>query len=364
VKGIFSQTDARFPGTESSPRVGWTCTYIPIEILEAAGLRPVRVLPESGAEKADAYLDPNFCPYVKACLGKAMAGGYGDLEGIVIANSCDNMRRLYDAWHHYAPTPFVFLLDLPRVPTKKSVAYFSSQLRALIGQIEQHFEVKITDSSLREATARVNRTRSLFAEIFSCTAKLNSALKYSDVLNLLDKEYEVPRGALNEELGEIVRSLNNLAPERSPGPKVFITGSILDGASLIRLVEEIGGNIVGVDSCVAERRRQEIPVDGDMVRAIAESYLNKPPCARMKETENRVAFLLQRMRDTGAEGLIYAALKFCDPYLYEFVYLKEEFQQRGIPVLFLEREYGGRAGGALRTRLQAFLEMLSRGKRS
>ena len=59
-------------GDDEKPIIGWTCTYLPLEILEAAGLEPYRILPEPSSEKADAYLDPNFCPFIKSALGKAI----------------------------------------------------------------------------------------------------------------------------------------------------------------------------------------------------------------------------------------------------------------------------------------------------
>ncbi|MBW2124356.1 MAG: 2-hydroxyacyl-CoA dehydratase [Deltaproteobacteria bacterium] len=103
IRHILDQLGRQGGRAESVASVGWTCTYIPIEIVEAAGLTPARILPEPSSEKADAYLDPNFCPYVRACLGKAMDGEYKGLSGIIVANTCDGMRRLYDAWCHYMP---------------------------------------------------------------------------------------------------------------------------------------------------------------------------------------------------------------------------------------------------------------------
>jgi len=68
--------------------------------------------------KADAYLDPNFCPLITSALGSAIEGEYAGLAGIVLVNTCDGMRRLYDAWRFYSPPPFSFILDPPRLITK------------------------------------------------------------------------------------------------------------------------------------------------------------------------------------------------------------------------------------------------------
>ncbi|MDD5703958.1 MAG: 2-hydroxyacyl-CoA dehydratase family protein, partial [Dehalococcoidales bacterium] len=85
------------------PMVGWFCSYTPQELLTAAGLYPYRIVPEpsSAITTADAYLERSFCPYVRICLAGALEGHYQFLGGLVVVNSCDAMRRLYDAWRHY-----------------------------------------------------------------------------------------------------------------------------------------------------------------------------------------------------------------------------------------------------------------------
>jgi benzoyl-CoA reductase/2-hydroxyglutaryl-CoA dehydratase subunit BcrC/BadD/HgdB len=103
------------PRNYVKPVVGWTCTYLPLEILEAGEIQPLRIIPSPSSEKADAYLDPNYCPYIKSVLGEALQKRYSSISGIVLINTCDGMRRLYDALRFYSPPSFCYLLDVPRV---------------------------------------------------------------------------------------------------------------------------------------------------------------------------------------------------------------------------------------------------------
>jgi len=359
IRHILDQLGRQGGRAESVASVGWTCTYIPIEIVEAAGLTPARILPEPSSEKADAYLDPNFCPYVRACLGKAMDGEYKGLSGIIVANTCDGMRRLYDAWCHYMPPGFAFILDVPRTRSPNAIAYFRGRLQAFVRALEEYFKAEITEDSLRQATEEINRTRRLYQRLIMNHIQGVPGLRYSALLALFSKEWEGPRRLFNDALEEIVRITGQCTQKELFSPRVLVTGSILDGTSIIELIEELGGTIVGVDCCLAERMVQEVPLDGDILNALSESYLGKIPCARMKDTATRAKFLLRQVEKTRAQGLIYGALKFCDPYLYEFPALKEKLQKRDVPILFLEGEYRGRLGGGIRTRVQAFLEMLA-----
>jgi len=91
---------AEFSVEENSlPKIGYFCSYTPVELIRAAGFHPVRI---KGSEKesssANEMLCGNICPYIKAVVDQKMNGNLEDFKGMVFVNSCDGMRRLYDAW--------------------------------------------------------------------------------------------------------------------------------------------------------------------------------------------------------------------------------------------------------------------------
>lgn len=96
-KEILSNLTKGYAPGQERPIIGWTCTYLPLEILEAGGIRCYRIVPGPTSERADAFLDPNLCLFIRAYLGKAIGGGYSFLSRIALLNTCDGMRRLYDA---------------------------------------------------------------------------------------------------------------------------------------------------------------------------------------------------------------------------------------------------------------------------
>ena len=64
------------------------------------------------------------------------------------------------------------------------------------------------------------------------------------------------------------------------------------------------------------------------------------------------------MRCTEASGVIFALQKFCEPHAFDYPYLAHAPEEEGIFSLLLEVE-GTSSRRQLRTRLQAFLEILS-----
>jgi benzoyl-CoA reductase/2-hydroxyglutaryl-CoA dehydratase subunit BcrC/BadD/HgdB len=91
----------------------FTCSYLPEEIVAAAGFRPVRVVTDARPSDADSAIHPTTCPYIRAVYSAAARGDWPDAGGMVIVNSCDGMRRLYDALAALSAGPPVVFLDVP-----------------------------------------------------------------------------------------------------------------------------------------------------------------------------------------------------------------------------------------------------------
>jgi benzoyl-CoA reductase/2-hydroxyglutaryl-CoA dehydratase subunit BcrC/BadD/HgdB len=80
-------------------RIGFTCAYTPLALIDAAGFSPVRLLPLTDApDQAGSVLHENLCPLVKKIIDRALFGDLPAISGLVVMNSCETMRRLADAW--------------------------------------------------------------------------------------------------------------------------------------------------------------------------------------------------------------------------------------------------------------------------
>jgi benzoyl-CoA reductase/2-hydroxyglutaryl-CoA dehydratase subunit BcrC/BadD/HgdB len=52
--------------------------------------------------------------------------------------------------------------------------------------------------------------------------------------------------------------------------------------------------------------------------------------------------------------------KYCDPYGFDVPAMKSYIESKGVPALYLEDEYSMSTIGRLRTRIQAFLELIAK----
>jgi len=109
-------------------KIGFTCAYTPVPLIEAAGFSPFRIFPESKAPDHSGHLlHDNLCPHVKKVLDRALAGDLPDLAGMVFINSCDSMRRMADAWHEARPEDKIILLDLPSGVNSLSLDFLATE---------------------------------------------------------------------------------------------------------------------------------------------------------------------------------------------------------------------------------------------
>lgn len=343
------------------PVVGWFCSYTPLEILQAAGLHPLRIVPEPGRAmtRADTYIDRNFCPYVRTCLGEALDGYYSFLDGLVVVNSCDPMRRLYDTWRYYVGGDFIQLLDLPRVDTDSAVAYYRERLEDFKAEIEKHFKVKVSDEMLSDTIAVQNRNRSLLKELYLLNINKGMPLPATQVQAVIRAGTVLPAEVYTGLLEQLLRDVDSSDDGRSDGPRLLITGSILDNPQIIGLVEEYGAHMVGDDLCTGTRRFWDTAeAEDDPLTALSSHYLNRIPCPRMKESLRRFDHIFRMIGDLRVNGVIFYTLKFCDPFLFDVPVLKGLLDDKGIPNLVLEGDYSPGTLGRVKTRIEAFVEML------
>lgn len=347
--------------TTRQPKIGWFSVYTPEEIIYAAGLVPFRITGESAPSsiKARALLFSNICPYTLSCLEEGIQGLYRSLDGIAIVNTCDARRRLYDAWRRYVKTPFVQIIDLPKIITPESRIYFKNQFIRFKEAIEGHFKVQIGEKPLKSAISLWNQTRLLLEQLYELRKMPTPPITGSETLAIVKASMAGERENFNERLDRLLQELNNI-PKRVQTKKkrILITGSYFDQLSLINMIEKLGAVVVCEDlSNGLKYFEGTVDINKEPLEALADYYLEKSPCARMADSDKRAENILQLVRDYKADAVIYFALKFCDSNLMDFPYQKDRLNKAGVPVLFIEGERVLVNLSQLKTRIQAFLEI-------
>ena len=341
------------------PALGWLCSYTPVEITMAAGYHPIRL---DGGEKLQRSRDPriyhSMCPFVRAVFQRYASGEAPMPESVVFVRCCDGMVRLYDVWKEYLQ-PHAYLLDLPKTATPQSVTYFAEVLRSWGWYLEQNTGGNLNNDALFAAIRLCNQARALFLEIGEAQRKAPEKIPYS-------RFHEWSRRWLTEPTLHTLEDIRNewtdsmSQPSRpSTKSRVMLTSSMLDQPDLVKMIESVGLDIVAEDECMGARHyRDDVPEQGDPYSALAERYLSKWQCPRMKGHEQRFSHLDTIMAEASVEGVIMLQLKYCDQAAFDVPLLKAHLEKKQMPFIMLDNDYGEGGAGQIRTRIEAFAEML------
>jgi benzoyl-CoA reductase/2-hydroxyglutaryl-CoA dehydratase subunit BcrC/BadD/HgdB len=95
------------------------------------------------------------------------------------------------------------------------------------------------------------------------------------------------------------------------------------------------------------------------MNAIVDRYF-KIDCAIFTPNESRVDHIKELAKKYHADGVIHYALQFCSPYTIEAYSVEQALMSAGIPSLRIETDYSQEDVGQLKTRVEAFIETLSK----
>jgi benzoyl-CoA reductase/2-hydroxyglutaryl-CoA dehydratase subunit BcrC/BadD/HgdB len=252
-------------------------------------------------------------------------------------------------------------MDLPKVTSAAAVEYFAQEIRKLICSLEAHFNCSITESSLAEAIDIYNETRDLMGEVYRLRSSEQFDVSETRIHKLVQASQTRPRKLFNRELKTFVEEIKKQEPEvpKPKRPRIMIVGSILPNPGLIEIIEEAGARIVFDDLCSGRRYFDaRIEKEGDLARALSRHYLLKAPCARMKDTKLRMEMAEKQVEEHRIDGIVYNTMKFCDSDLYDYAAYHNVFRNKGVPIIQIEDDGAGGNAGQIKTRIEAFVEML------
>jgi len=359
--------------------IGFACMFTPIELILAAGAIPVRI--DSGfytpSKIGDQIVPVEVCPVVRSMIGLAMANLYPYLEmcdAIISPNTCDGKTKACEILSDAFP---VWEMNVPKIKdTSHAKEYWLAQVREVKAKIEKLTGRPITAKAMRssiemtlkatEASRRLQELRKGPPVISGRDAMLVDQMSFYDDI----RRWTEKTNTLCDELeSNIKQQLYVAAPDT---PRILLTGSPMiwpDCWKTPNLIEESKprGLIVADEFCSGSRVFFDpVGVDeatsGDMLKAIAQRYVMPCTCPCFTSEDgnrDRVDKLLTMIKDYQISGVIYHVIRGCHLYAMEYMRLKRLLEKENIPMYYLDTEYSREDSGQIKTRIEAFLEMLA-----
>ncbi len=345
--------------------VGYFCTYVPEEVLYAAGTLPVRVMGSHEPQDiTDRHIFPTmWCAYCRDCLAQGLQGRYHYLDGLVSAWCCQHIRQSYDSWLRHAPVEFSYQMYVPNSLYRPSArACVAAETRELARVVTEWTGQPISDEALERAVQVYNANRRLLRQLYELRQADTPPISGAEAMDVVMAGMVMDKAEHNRLLEETLAGLG----EASAGPaddlpRLLLLGSENDDREIVGFVESLGARVVTDEHCNGTRYFWgEVTADGDLLSAIASRYVDRPPCPHKDVTSpqrRRLDHVLELARLWRVQGAVIVQQKFCDPYRYEMPLLESTLRENGIPSLMLEVEFTLPVG-QWRTRVEAFLETL------
>ncbi len=359
-----AQWKAERPGARA---VGYFPVYAPVEILHACGVLPVGL---SGAgdrldlQHADARFGSFICSIIKTTLEMGLTGHLAALDGMLFSSICDSARNLASVMKRNFPQMYVDFLHLPHNPaSRSSVDFLRAEYERLQREIERLAGRPMEEEALRASIRLYNRNRALIRELCDLRSAQPHRLPASDLYLLVRAGNFIPVEAHNQILEDALVEVAGRDAKPRDFLRVVLEGSFCEQPplDLLRIVEEAGCYLVDDDLALGRKWfTEDVPVNGDPLRALAESYIDRSVYSSVRHDFRRPRFqgLLEKVRRHRAQAVIFLVAKFCEPAYFDYVLFKRELESAGIPHLCLEFEEKMFTFERLRTEVETFVESL------
>ena len=344
--------------------------YMPEELIYAAGAVPLALNQggDSDAVQASApYLMRYLDAFCRAQIGYRVLGKeslYQLPELLIVPVTDLNVRGIADSWEFFTDVE-VSRLGVPHLKTGHGFQHYLDGLNILKERLEKLTGEKITERRLHEEIVASNRLRELLRETSLQRKSDDPPIRGRDFIALSHASLYADRQTMIEVLQSLSANGKRGRKAGSKAPRVLLTGSTLAQGDdqVVDLLEVAGASIVIEEFCEGLRDYWDpVGEDGEPMRALAEGYfMRRVPGAFFRgATPERVAFLSKLIADFRVDGVVWYSLLYRETYGIEAYLFQRAADQMKIPVLNIASDYDVSETGALRTRIETFVETLKR----
>ena len=218
---------------------------------------------------------------------------------------------------------------------------------------------EISDAILKNTIQIYNANRLLLRKVCDLRLKEPPLISGVEALEIVLSSMVTSKEEHNELLRKLLAEISSRSDPPKGGIRLLVSGSVMDNSKPLEIIEGAGGSVVADDWCVGSRYLwNDVSSEGDMLKAIARRYLDRIPSSFMFEQKSRFKHTIEIAKRFDVEAVIILVLKFCDTHMFDAPQLTEELKALDLPVLYLEWEHSLSGSAQLKTRIEAFLEMV------
>ncbi len=352
---------------EGKKVIGVLPYFAPTELVVAAGMVPMGIWGSNSKTIAMAkeYCATFYCTIAQLALEMLLDGTLDQLDGVITPTICDTLRPMSQNIRvaMSEKLPCIFLAHPQYRRPSFGLQFTVDQYTHVKGELEKIAGKTITDDDLREAIKVMNRNRAArraFVKLAGEHCDVVSAVNRSAVLR---SAWFMEPVAYAEKLEQLNEELSKLPVADWKGKKIVTSGIICDNPKLLQIFDD-NKIAIAADDVAHESRaiRVDAAETGDPMMALAQQFADQDYDVLLYDehsNQNRRAdYVVNMVKESGAQGLVLFMQQFCDPEEMEYPYLKKALDDAGIPHIKLGVDQQMRDFGQASTAIQAFADVL------
>jgi benzoyl-CoA reductase/2-hydroxyglutaryl-CoA dehydratase subunit BcrC/BadD/HgdB len=231
--------------------IGYSCSFVPEALLMADKLFPVRLhVPGlAGTELADNYLSSFVCSYARGLLEFAMDGRFDFLQGSVFVPSCNHMQRLFDNLQYLKKSDFNYILDVPRKVNKDTLVWMAEELKTIADKLAAHFNVDMSDASLRKAMQEWNDFVSVIQSVGELRKKPHPPFTGTEFHQIVMAALASPKDLILPYILDFKKEIEGREGMQNYRARLMVVGGHLYDPEFIKIIESQGGLVVADRFC-------------------------------------------------------------------------------------------------------------------
>jgi benzoyl-CoA reductase/2-hydroxyglutaryl-CoA dehydratase subunit BcrC/BadD/HgdB len=352
--------------------VGTFCVFVPEELTLAADAVQVGLCAgaEAGQEAAERLVPRNTCALIKSFIGFKLARICPFTEScdlVVGETTCDGKKKAYETFSEHVP---MHVMEVPQQKNDADRALWKTEVLRYRDELEKLTGKTIGAENLKKAIRTVNDRRRALQRLNRLRAAVPTPVSGRDVLLINQVSFYDDPVRFTQSIHKLCDELESRIAEKGgiaapKTPRLMLSGCpmAVPNWKLPFVIESSGAVVVGEESCIGTRNTRDLVDESgetleEMIDAICDRYM-KIDCACFTPNTERLDNVTDMARELGVDGVIHYALMFCQPYGHEAIKVEKSLQKAGIPMLAIETDYSMEDVAQLKTRVEAFVEMIS-----
>lgn len=334
--------------------------HYPRALFRAFDILPVEVWgpPRIDPTLGSAHLQPYVCSIVRNALSFLLTGGLDVADVIVVPHTCDSLQGFASILIDFVkPKQPVLPIYLPRGKRPSDLQFLANEFHALFNALVEITQCTPTNADLMARIEREEQADDLLAQLHR--NRCNIALSQIDLYRLIRSREYLPAETFVEIAASVARPAGS--PRQTNETPIILSGIVPEPMTIFDALTAMNARVVADDFAACGRRFAPRPhgTSRDPFARMAECILNAPPdSTRGSAIDERLAYLKLLAQSTGAKGIVFYVVKFCEPELFYLPTLRAGLQQANLPSVVIEFDLNDGLSQQSRTRLEAFVEMI------